>query len=35
MIVRTEQRNLRTALMLATAMAGLFTFAVIYIGLFH
>lgn len=28
-------RNLRTALMLAATMVGLFTFAVVYISLFH
>jgi hypothetical protein len=37
MIVGTQQRvqNLRTAVLLLAAMAGLFTFAVVYIGLLH
>lgn len=32
---RQRGRNLRTGLMLAGTMLGLFTFAVIYISLFH
>ena len=31
----TAARNLRTGLMLVGTMLGLFTFAVIYISLFH
>jgi hypothetical protein len=35
MRVETDRRNLRTALMLAATMAGLFTLAVVYIRLCH